>query len=50
MPNIIDQYKIHLPAIPGLIEISGYKNEYIAQKLDMTPTHFSAKKSNGDWT
>lgn len=50
MTNIIDKYKILLDSIPRLIEISGYKNEYIAQKLEMTPTHFSSKKSKGNWT
>ncbi|HRP56204.1 hypothetical protein [Agriterribacter sp.] len=50
MTNIIDKYRILLHAVPRLIEISGYKNEYIAQKLDMTPTHFSAKKSKGNWS
>lgn len=50
MTNIIDHYKILLHAVPKLIEISGYKNDYVAQKLDMTATHFSAKKSKGNWT
>ncbi len=43
MTDIIDKYKILLGSVPKLIEISGYKNEYIAQKVKMTPTHFSAK-------
>ena len=50
MTNIIDKYKILLNSVPKLIDISGYKNEYIAQKMEMTPTHFSAKKSKGNWT
>ncbi|PVD49437.1 hypothetical protein DC498_25060 [Terrimonas sp.] len=43
MTNIIDKYKILLHAVPWLIENSGYKNEDISRKLDMTPTHFLAK-------
>ena len=50
MTNIIDRYKTLLNSVPKLIEISGYKNEYVAQKLDMTPTYFSLKKSKGNWT
>lgn len=50
MTNIIDKYKILLNAVPRLIKISGYKNEYVAKKLGMTPTHFSVKKSKGNWT
>lgn len=48
--NIIHKYKILLSSVPKLIEISGFKNEYIAQKIGMTPAHFSAKKSKGNWT
>ena len=50
MTNIIDQYKMLLNSVPRLIEISGYKNEYVAKKLEMTPTYFSAKKYRGSWT
>ena len=50
MTNIITQYKILLNAVPELIDISGYKNEYVAQKLQMRPAYFSAKKQKGNWT
>lgn len=50
MTNIIEQYKKILASVPEIIEISGYKNEYIARKLNMQPGYFSAKKQKGSWT
>lgn len=46
----INHYKAVLNAIPELIDISGYKNEYIARKLNMRPGYFSAKKTKGGWS
>ncbi|MCH5599666.1 hypothetical protein [Niabella ginsengisoli] len=50
MTNVITQYKFLLNSVPELINISGYKNDYIAQKLQMRPAYFSAKKQKGNWT
>ncbi|MBO9620987.1 MAG: hypothetical protein J7539_18360 [Niabella sp.] len=50
MINIITNYKTLLHALPQLIEVSGYKSEYIAKKLDMRPGNFSVKKQRGNWT
>ena len=33
-----------------LIERSGYKNSYLAEKIDMSPVNFSMKKKRGNWT
>lgn len=35
--------------MPELIEISGYRNDYIAKQLGKKPSNFSAKKQRGNW-
>lgn len=34
----------------GIIQVSGYKNEYIAGKLGMTRQNFATKKKRNSWT
>lgn len=36
--------------IPKMIDISGYRNDYIAKKLGMKLQRFSVKKQRGSWT
>lgn len=36
--------------IVGLINVSGYKNEYIARKMGLTAQNFAVKKQRGNWT
>ncbi len=43
--EIVDRYEVLLNEIGQLIEISGYRNDYIARKIGMTPVNFSAKKN-----
>ncbi|GAB3430285.1 hypothetical protein [Niabella aquatica] len=50
MTVAIKNYKAIVNAIPQLIEVSGYKNDYIAKKLNMRPGYFSAKKTKGGWS
>lgn len=38
-------YKILLTHINELINISGYRNDFIAKKLGLKPTTFSMKKT-----
>ena len=34
----------------NLINKSGYKNSYLAEKIGMQPTLFSVKKQRGNWS
>lgn len=36
--------------IPALIEISGYRNNFVAKKIGMSPAYFSVKKRKGNWS
>jgi len=33
-----------------LIEISGFRNDYLSQKVGLKPANFSVKKQKGNWT
>jgi hypothetical protein len=35
--------------MPNIIELSGYKNEYIARKIEMKPQYFSVKKQRNSF-
>ena len=48
--EIVDNYENLLEKIGELIEVSGYRNDYIARKIGMTPANFSAKKSRKSFT
>lgn len=47
--NIISNYRTLKNQIPSLIEISGYKNEYIAEKIGISAAAFAAKKKRNSW-
>jgi len=47
--QIVSKYLNLLHSIPTLIEISGYRNDYLAKKLNMKSVTFSAKKQRGNW-
>jgi hypothetical protein len=49
MNSIIENYKKIKSAIPELIEMSGYRNDYIARRMGMKPANFSVKKQRGNW-
>ncbi len=49
MNPIIENYKKIKTAVPQLIEISGYRNDYLAKKLGMKPANFSVKKKRSNW-
>lgn len=36
--------------IPELINTSGYRDDFIAKKIGMTPVFFSVKKQRGNWS
>lgn len=48
--NIVTSYITLIKSIPDLIEISGYRNDYIARKLGLKPQSFSAKKQRSSWS
>lgn len=48
--EIVNDYEELLSNIGQIIEVSGYRNDYIARKIGMTPVNFSAKKSRKSFT
>lgn len=50
MLEIIENYKLLKSRIPDIIEKSGYRNDFIAQKMGIKPNYFSVKKQRGNWT
>jgi hypothetical protein len=48
--DIVTNYERLVNEIGQIIEISGYRNDYIAKKIGMTPANFSAKKSRMSFT
>jgi hypothetical protein len=45
----INNYKNLVEEMPNIIELSGYKNEYIARKIEMKPQYFSVKKQRNSF-
>lgn len=50
MKSIIDEYRNLKLNMIYLIDKSGYKNSYLAEKIGMNPVNFSMKKKRGNWT
>ncbi|WP_373330974.1 hypothetical protein [Salmonirosea aquatica] len=48
--GIVNNYEELLNNIGQIIEVSGYRNDYIARKIGMSPANFSAKKSRKSFT
>ena len=48
--QIVTTYKRLLGSVSDIIEVSGYRNDYIAKKLGLKPQNFSAKKQRASWT
>lgn len=46
----VENYKNLRVSLAHLIDISGYRNDYVAKKIGMRPPHFSVKKTKGNWT
>ncbi len=45
--EIVNNYKVLANNIGRLIEVSGYRNDYIAKKIGLTPVNFATKKKRG---
>ena len=43
-------YKLLVDNLGNLINISGYRNDFIAKKMGIKPTTFSVKKQKTTWT
>lgn len=50
MLQAIVEYQKIKESIPKLLDVSGYRNDFIAKKIGMTPSYFSVKKQRGNWT
>ena len=48
--NIVSDYKNLLGRLSNIIEVSGYRHDFIAKKLGMKPQSFSLKKQRNNWT
>ena len=48
--EIANNYKTLLQVLPELIEVSGYRNDYLSKKMGLTPATFSAKKQRSNWS
>ncbi len=47
---LVNNYKQLVENIPQIIDVSGYKNEYIAKKLKIKPQYLSVKKLRKSWS
>ena len=43
------EYKNLLSRVADIIDVSGYRNDYIAKKMGMKPQNFSVKKQKANW-
>ncbi len=50
MQETVIKYKTLVENIGELINLSGYRNDFIAKKLGIKPTTFSVKKQRSTWT
>jgi len=48
--SIVKEYKNLLFNLSKVIDISGYRNDYIAQKIGMKAPNFAVKKKRATWT
>ena len=50
LSKIVENYQFLVNNVGQLIEISGYRNDYISKKIGMKPANFSLKKQKGNWS
>ncbi len=48
--DIVSSYKVLLAHVANLIEVSGYRQDYLSRKMGLKTATFSAKKQKGNWT
>ena len=50
MISVVREYNAIFQNLSKIIDVSGYRNDYVAKKLGIKPQHFSVKKQRGSWT
>ena len=50
LSKIVLNYQMLISHMGQLIEISGFRNDYLSQKVGLKPANFSVKKQKGNWT
>ena len=50
LEQIVLNYQMLVNNLGQLIEISGFRNDYLSQKIGLKPANFSVKKQKGNWT
>ena len=48
--DIVFSYRTLVENLGELIQVSGYRSDYIARKIGMKPANFSLKKQRGNWS
>ena len=48
--DIVYNYRTLVHNLGELIQVSGYRSDYIARKIGMKPANFSLKKQRGNWS
>lgn len=49
MFTLLQEYRIFKNFFPKLLELSGYKMEYLAERLGITPSSFTMKKKRNSF-
>jgi len=50
LSEIANNYKTLLQFLPDLIDVSGYRNDYLSKKMGLSSSTFSAKKQRSNWS
>ena len=50
LAKIVLDYQMLVNNMGQLIEISGYRNDYLSEKIGLKPANFSIKKQKGNWS
>ncbi len=50
LEQIVLNYQMLVNNLGQLIEISGFRNDYLSNKIGLKPANFSVKKQKGNWT
>lgn len=48
--NIVSDYRTLVRSLGELIQVSGYRSDYLAKKIGMKTANFSQKKQRGNWS
>ena len=48
--EIVKNYGHLKKSIPSLIKAAGYRNDFIAKKMNISPSYFAVKKQRSNWT